>query len=459
MRALISSFVLASLASLASIVNGGCALGPVEQRCNSDVECASRSCVLGACRDRAHDAPIEDALVDDGAAPTDDVGNNVDDVDEIECTAETGFVVFDDLDLDGFGAGAPRCSFEIGAGVSELGDDCDDADASVHALTTVFDDADGDGFTKGGSRLACVSENAPPPGVRLARSDAPVHLVAPARLDPVEGDWDGRVFDPVAAAPAGTLDVGQFACAAVPERVSGIEVRLLVEDLVHDTPREISVGLRVHAPNGQVSEPLFAYVDIEGYASFTHGGPGDTLGLVGLTPEIICDPDLFVRVTIDGEDTVTSLFFVEVSLAVFGVDDCDDTLDESFSPAHLVADDDGDEVGAGFAADECVGGEIPYGLAVRDGDCAPADPRAFPGQTRMFTSPRQGVGGFDFNCDEQVEREDESVFRIVDNSCSFDGSFCNWSQNQVNPSCGASVPVFGHCASGCNLATFTQRCR
>jgi hypothetical protein len=164
-------------------------------------------------------------------------------------------------------------------------------------------------------------------------------------------------------------------------------------------------------------------------------------------------------VTIDGDETVTSLFHVDVQLAVFGVDDCDDALAAAFSPARVHADDDGDGAGAGFAAAQCVGGEIPYGLAVRDGDCAPADPRAFPGQTRMFSSPRLGVGGFDFNCDEAVERQDESVFRIVDNSCSFDGSFCNWSQNQVNPICGASVPVFGTCSAGCNLATFTQGCR
>ena len=74
----------------------------------------------------------------------------------------------------------------------------------------------------------------------------------------------------------------------------------------------------------------------------------------------------------------------------------------------------------------------------------------------MFVTPRQGVGGFDFNCDNQVEHEDDSVPRLVANSCSF---FCNWSQNHVNPGCGASVPVFGYCQAGCNLDTFTQRCR
>jgi hypothetical protein len=105
-----------------------------------------------------------------------------------------------------------------------------------------------------------------------------------------------------------------------------------------------------------------------------------------------------------------------------------------------------------------VGFTLPADRGVRDLDCAPDDPAAFPGQTQRFARERFGVGGFDFNCNGRDELLAASVEDMT--SCSLNGSTCNYYYNPISPECGESL-VIGDCFAGCSLHNeqFTQLCR
>ena len=70
-------------------------------------------------------------------------------------------------------------------------------------------------------------------------------------------------------------------------------------------------------------------------------------------------------------------------------------------------------------------------------DCDDADPRAFPGQTEFFDTPRLGAGGFDFDCDEDETLEAPDFAECDPPVC---GSAPGWSRlYDVIPGCGETA--------------------
>ncbi|HJL02678.1 MAG TPA: putative metal-binding motif-containing protein [Polyangiaceae bacterium LLY-WYZ-15_(1-7)] len=106
-------------------------------------------------------------------------------------------------------------------------------------------------------------------------------------------------------------------------------------------------------------------------------------------------------------------------------DDCDGEVDEGvFVRCFADADGDGYTVPT-VASMELCAARCPEGYTDRDPtdpalrDCAPADPRAYPGAGPQAT-PRVGVGGFDFDCDGTETATDTIVTSCVeraDGSC------------------------------------------
>jgi hypothetical protein len=436
------------------VVLAGCEARP--DRCNSDTDCAEvERCVLGSCLPPTAiepPPPVGGRELPDCAAQLDGSGDAV--------------IVFADHDGDGHGAGPAFCQREA-PGLTRLGDDCDDGDPTVFALSTVYADVDGDGFTAG-RELACVGA-APIAGRSIRPRAAPVFLLEPEELDDIEGNWGsnggGFVFYPsrssiTAGAPSrpGTLRVGGFSCAEALLSAEGVEVTLTLDsnDDTEPSPVEVSVAVELggvaSAPEVSTLVPVDARVVV--------GGPGADFGLA-LEPELVCDPSFAILVTIvDSQYLAGERFELGLtSVRAFGAEDCDDEDPQAFSPTTLFPDNDGDGFGGEAPISRCRGDEPPIDERVLALDCAPSEPLAFPGQVLRVSRQRDGVGGFDFNCDGQEER-----LGTVGNatSCTLDpdGVTCHAAGNVLYPSCGQTV-VVGVCSSACALqsATFTQACR
>jgi hypothetical protein len=147
---------------------------------------------------------------------------------------------------------------------------------------------------------------------------------------------------------------------------------------------------------------------------------------------------------------------------MYGVDDCNDQALDEFSPAELRADDDHDGFASGEPRSQCVSLTLPPMTGARDRDCAPEDEDAFPGQTERFSRPRDGVGGFDFNCNGQEEKQHTSPVQDA-TSCSYNANTgnCEWNFYSRSLVCGQSL-THGYCdLNGCVLRheTTTQACK
>lgn len=67
-------------------------------------------------------------------------------------------------------------------------------------------------------------------------------------------------------------------------------------------------------------------------------------------------------------------------------------------------DADGDGFGdSGYPTLGCAT-KKPVGFVANSTDCDDGDADAFPGQTKYFSTPRKGKGGYDFNCDNNLEK-------------------------------------------------------
>lgn len=94
-------------------------------------------------------------------------------------------------------------------------------------------------------------------------------------------------------------------------------------------------------------------------------------------------------------------------------------------------------------------------------DCDDNDPRAFPGQTQFFSTERERVGGFDFNCDTtETPKWEKTAGRCipagVGDLCGLEGDRCNLpdgAQGWDGPSfpvCGDQGTWITDCQSGCH---------
>ena len=123
------------------------------------------------------------------------------------------------------------------------------------------------------------------------------------------------------------------------------------------------------------------------------------------------------------------------------------------------ADTDGDGFGAGPVVYFC-GNAAPAGRSAVNTDCCDFDGNAKPGQTGYFTSPRNGCGGFDYDCNGTQSPQYvgtsscESVGTCSDGdrACSNVGS-TGWASSA--PACGNTSTYVTDCSSvsACNQWT------
>jgi hypothetical protein len=79
-------------------------------------------------------------------------------------------------------------------------------------------------------------------------------------------------------------------------------------------------------------------------------------------------------------------------------DDCNGLVDDGLTSQTCFADTDHD--GAGDPHNRMVTcAACPAGFLTTGTDCDDMDPSAHPGQMGWFTTPRAGIGGFDYDCD------------------------------------------------------------
>jgi hypothetical protein len=152
---------------------------------------------------------------------------------------------------------------------------------------------------------------------------------------------------------------------------------------------------------------------------------------------------------------------------------CDDQIDDGVQTTYYV-DSDGD--GYGTEGTQREGCSAPDGFVDRSGDCDDTDERAHPDQTSYFATERNR-GGFDFNCDGNIEA---AQVEVSSGECMYIGACARFSSRCVPgpdapgwsgsiPNCGKPGEVFAGCQScfgpvgSCNGAAFygieTQQCR
>ncbi|MCB9620754.1 MAG: putative metal-binding motif-containing protein [Sandaracinus sp.] len=350
----------------------------------------------------------------------------------------------DDGDVDGDGVTSALCCNATG-GEMRCGEDCDDRSAStqpeaVEACNDVDDDCDGsvdegvltlytvdvdgDGFGSNAddaaTRLACTR----PEGFREDATDCDdsVATTHPAAWDfcdeaMVDDDCNGMPND---LPPTGCTCTDQQrpcplfgACAASTQECRG--GRWLDCGVM---PVEEACGNAIDDDcDGEIDErcacegearPCGSDVGLcsrGAQACLADGTWGECLGVEGPTFE-----------TCDGRD-----------------EDCDGRVDEgSGFDCFLDADRDGYAVGGVPTRVLCGGSTAcPTGESGRLGDCDDGDSRARPNQTVAQTTPRNTVGGYDFNCDGRTMLVSSTPVLTFEN-CQTPGG-----------------PDMGACGSGC----------
>jgi hypothetical protein len=98
-------------------------------------------------------------------------------------------------------------------------------------------------------------------------------------------------------------------------------------------------------------------------------------------------------------------------------------------------DADGDGFVSSSGSGFCGTTPPPGWTATQGNDCCDSDSTAYPGVTIFFSSPRNGCGGYDFNCSGA---EEVVLLPFVVDPCSVDSCTSGWSSTV--PDCGDSAP-------------------
>lgn len=353
---------------------------------------------------------------------------------------------------------------------SVTSDDCNDLDVSVHTPGVFFRDQDGDGVSSPGESL-CAST--PPEGYSTVVMPGPSIAFAAGTIvsAPYAGmDRANSWNNPEDAAAS---DGNSAQCQ--PRDLAGNNGKDTCELLViyGFRPRVPSTavirGIRVHIrkssepPNGNGVLDTFVLImkDVtQGSATSenkalttvvwpeipvdqVYGGPTDLWGTTWTAAELN-NPMLGIVVGIqplmDGNTAAARVD--HVWLEVFhdqGGTDCAPVDASAYTTWEGWPDSDHDGFGAGVLSQSCAGTTAPS-MADRDGDCDDADARAQPGRTNYYSSPRMGVGGFDFNCDGTVTKNNV----VTHTACTDNLTSCSTASTSSripSESCGSSTTV------------------
>lgn len=253
---------------------------------------------------------------------------------------------------------------------------------------------------------------------------------------------------------SGTTTVGGIFVAAPSVgslyTISGEGLTLSSNNLIHSAPKSAQNGVvtfrfgyRAPATPGALNLDVFVLSangdgrptgDVAGNAAFRaafgctprqyfYDGDGDGFGRTDVPSVLGCDGQAPVNtspLSTDCDDNDQAIFPGAAEICNTKDDDCDGQVDEGSTPTNLYPDDDGD----GFYGPNPVGPAVVgcglRGYAARGGDCAPKDPKIFPGATELCNL-------LDDNCDGRADervRPRCGVGRCVRESVTCDAADC-----------------------------------
>ncbi len=132
---------------------------------------------------------------------------------------------------------------------------------------------------------------------------------------------------------------------------------------------------------------------------------------------------------------------------------------QSGACTNFFQDSDGDGYGNPAVQAEFCGTSPPTGFVTNSADCCDTDARARPGQATYYSTPRNGCGGFDFNCDGTSQRQHTTPSSCPSSSSPCGTTICIGAQGWGGavPPCG-STGVWRICQS-VSCATFLNQCQ
>lgn len=177
----------------------------------------------------------------------------------------------------------------------------------------------------------------------------------------------------------------------------------------------------------------------------TEAGRRDRLPLADAVGTV-CTPNAFVRCPGPSQLEKCNALGTETVIISCGAAGCDEALQrcKACDPAQPPTCRDGDAITCSAdgleqvkqCPDGCEDGACCTdgdgdGHSPCDGDCNDGDPKVFPGQIEFQTEP--SAGSFDYNCDGQVEQENEALAT----ECVFSNGTCTGSGwEEAVPDCG-----------------------
>lgn len=421
------------------MVDGLCL--PTERDSGPDVAVDSGSAPLDAGAD-GPDATTECTPVDEECnALDDDCDGRIDEESSESCGTNVGVCTM----------GIRTCS---GGALAE----CDGVSAGEEICDRVLDE-DCDGSVDEG--CACTDGETRPCGSSIGICESGSQSCGGGTWQACEGgvgggaeicsgldeDCDGEVDegDPGGGAPCGT-DVGE--CTAGVMRCVAGSVACVGER----APEAERCNARDDDCDGRTDEGTGT--------RYYRDADGDTRGDPASFVDACAQPAGYVTNTMDCDDTCNICWTDNVEVCDLEDNNCNGETDE-FLGSTFFRDADGDGYGhGGFPITACT---APAGYVVNDDDCDDVDPRAHPGVTMFYSTPRTSRGEYDFNCDGTDQQEYTNAAANADNYCA---STCDFGITWLGipPACGDSSTSFtcNRPSSVCRSTgstTRTQRCR
>jgi hypothetical protein len=170
--------------------------------------------------------------------------------------------------------------------------------------------------------------------------------------------------------------------------------------MINAAQSEVCDGLDDNC-NGLTDEglPVAVYYpdcDGDGFGSSSATGSAPVCGPVVLPS---CNGHREVTSHTDCNDT-NAMINPSVAEVCNGIDDnCNGAIDDGLMFYDFYPDTDHDGYGATTGALHTCNPSIPAGYLADNTDCCDTDAHAYPGETALYSTPRTGCGGFDYNCD------------------------------------------------------------